>query len=71
MEGHGTAKTSTAEKPQGFPKDLAERFEDLGKNMFSTSLQITKRRILILNEKLKFTGTSSLPDCSFPKIISV
>lgn len=35
MEGHGTAKTSTAEKPQGFPKDLAERFEDLGKNVFS------------------------------------
>lgn len=52
-------------------KTWLNSFEDLGKNMFSTSLQITKRRILILNEKLKFTGTSSLPDCSFPKIISV
>lgn len=26
MEGHGNAKTSTAEKPQGFHKDLAQHF---------------------------------------------
>lgn len=34
MEGHGTAKTSTAEKPQGFPKGSAQHSEDLGRNMF-------------------------------------
>lgn len=56
-------KEKTAGKPQDCPKDLAEHLEVL----IRTCLELLcnyKEENLGFEQKLNFTGTSSLPDCS-------